>query len=339
MNKRSSTIRKELALANLMDLLKIGGLSGHEAAVAGYVARSLRKAGAKKHWITCDNAHKKIGCGFEAGNLIVKFPGTHRAARLLFSAHLDTVPLCRGAVPIRRGHRIVAKGETALGGDNRAGVACLLTAAQALMQDDLPHPPLTFLFTVGEELGLAGARHVSARALGYPAMGFNFDGGNSGDIIVGAVGADRWEIEVFGLSAHAGVCPERGVSAALIAGEALSLMKKRSLWGKIKHQHGRGTSNIGIIRGGEATNQVLDRLYLKGESRSHDLKFLSTLTSRIEQCFVEAAHSVTNDQGKHGYIQFTLHRNYEPYRLDPTAPVVEPVRFIVSVQRKLNVSM
>ena len=43
--------------------------------------------------------------------------------------HLDTVPLCAGAVPVRKGKRIVPAGKTALGADNRTGVGCLVNLA------------------------------------------------------------------------------------------------------------------------------------------------------------------------------------------------------------------
>jgi tripeptide aminopeptidase len=53
------------------------------------------------------------------------------------------VPLCAGAVPQRKAKRITPAGATALGGDNRTGVACLVTLAATLLANKLPHPPLT----------------------------------------------------------------------------------------------------------------------------------------------------------------------------------------------------
>ena len=91
----------------------------------------------------------------------------------LFSTHLDTVPLCAGAKPVRQGTRIKPAGKTALGGDNRTGVACLVTMAATLLKRDLPHGPLTLLFTVREESGLWGARYVDLRKLGQPPLAFN----------------------------------------------------------------------------------------------------------------------------------------------------------------------
>src|SRR5262249_38782263 len=137
--------------------------------------------------------------------------------RWLFMTHLDTVPLCAGAKPLRKGNRIVAAGPTALGGDNRTGVACLVNLLATLIKAKLPHPPLTLLFTVREESGLWGARFVEPAALGNPVMGFNVDGSSPAEITIGAVGAERWEVEIRGKAAHAGAHPELGVSATVVA--------------------------------------------------------------------------------------------------------------------------
>jgi hypothetical protein len=102
----------------------------------------------------------------QTGNLIVTLPGTRPGPRLLFSTHLDTVPLAAGAVPVRAGKRITPRGRTALGGDNRTGCACLVTLAATLLQQQLPHPPITLLFTVREESGLFGARYLDPKDLG-----------------------------------------------------------------------------------------------------------------------------------------------------------------------------
>ena len=77
--------------------------------------------------------------------------------------HMDTVPLCAGAKPKRQGKKIVNAVKTALGGDNRTGCAVLVTLVAELLRHKPDHPPLTLLFTVREESGLFGARHVVRR--------------------------------------------------------------------------------------------------------------------------------------------------------------------------------
>ena len=73
-------IKRALAIRHLMDLLKVPGPSGGEAAVAALVIAKLIKCGCKKSWLRHDDAHKKIGGDYEVGNLIVKLPGTTRVA-------------------------------------------------------------------------------------------------------------------------------------------------------------------------------------------------------------------------------------------------------------------
>src|SRR5262249_14214783 len=167
----------------------------------------------------------------------------------LFMTHLDTVPLCAGAVPVRRGNRGFPEGKTALGGDNRTGVACLVTLIATLLEKKLPHGPLTFLFTVREESGLWGARFVDPADLRNPEMGFNVDGRSPREITIGATGAERWQAEIHGRAAHAGAHPEEGISASMVVSLALAEIHKQGWFGKIKKGGKEGTSNVGSIGG------------------------------------------------------------------------------------------
>jgi tripeptide aminopeptidase len=238
------------------------------------------------------------------------------------------VPLCAGAVPEKKGNRIVPKGKTALGGDNRTGVGTLVTLATTLMKQGLPHPPLTLLFTVREESGLWGARFVDLNDLGNPSMGFNVDGPSPREITIGATGAERWEIEIFGKAAHAGGHPERGISSSVVFSLALAEVFKGGWFGKIKKAGKEGTSNIGPIgddRGrsaGQATNVVTDYLKAYGESRSHDTAFNKQITQAYKDAFQKAAQRVTNHEGKKAKVKFTARRDYYPFRLKETSPVV-----------------
>ena len=99
-------IDKKQAVQNLMELLAADGPSGGEGPVAEGVKRLLLDAGCKPEWIKENVSKKRLPKEFSIGNLVVKIPGTLNAPRLMFSAHLDTVPLCRGAVPLRKGDRI-----------------------------------------------------------------------------------------------------------------------------------------------------------------------------------------------------------------------------------------
>jgi tripeptide aminopeptidase len=267
----------------------------------------------------------------ETGNLLVGLPGRgglRSAQPILFMTHMDTVPLCAGAAPKRRAGKIVNTAKTALGGDNRTGCAVLATLAAELLRQRAEHPPMTLLFTVREESGLWGARHVRREDLGGAAMAFNYDGRRPADVTIGAVGADRWDVEIFGRAAHAGAAPERGISATMILAEALVEVRRAGFFGKVERNGRSGTSNVGPIRGagegpaGDATNVVTDYLRVWGESRSHDRRFYRDITAAYRDAFQRAAAAAASGDGKRGRVRFTARTAYLPFRLRENAAVV-----------------
>jgi tripeptide aminopeptidase len=320
------------AINRLMRFLAIEGVTGREAKIGKDVVTALKEAGVPARAIRFDDAHKRIPVPTETGNLIVDLPGRGRLGnhpRLLFMTHLDTVPLCVGAKPKIQGRKIVNTVKTALGGDNRTGCGVLVTLAAELAKQNLDHPPLTLLFTVREESGLWGARFVDPKDLGGVAMGFNYDGRSASYVTVGAVGADRWEVEITGRAAHAGGAPERGISSTLILAEALAEARRGGWFGKVVHGDKVGTSNVGVVAGvgggsaGDATNVVTDYVHVRGESRSHDAKFHKEITAAYKAAFINAAAGVTNVQGQAGKAKFISHTDYHPFRLKESLPVVQ----------------
>jgi tripeptide aminopeptidase len=317
------------AVNRLMRFLAVEGVTGHEQAIGKDVVRDLTASGVPRSRIRFDRANERIPLATQTGNLIVTLPGTRPGPRRLFMTHLDTVPLCAGAVPVRKGNRIVPEGRTALGGDNRTGVACLATMLATLVQRNLPHPPLTALFTVREESGLWGARFVDPDDLGGPEMGFNFDGGKAREFTVGAVGAQRWDVEVFGQASHAGVHPERGISATLVTALALAEVHGGGWFGKVRKDGEEGTSNVGSVgdrdgrSAGQATNVVTDYVHVFGESRSHDPKFVRAITAAYRGAFQRAAAEVRDDRGKPARVKFTTRLDYHSFRIKDSAPVVQ----------------
>ncbi|MDZ8117855.1 M20/M25/M40 family metallo-hydrolase [Pontiella agarivorans] len=316
-------IDKERAMEHLLDLLAIEGPTGQETAVVEAITQKLLTAGCKKEWIKTDDAHERLGEGFKIGNLIAKLPGTVNAPRIMFSAHMDTVPLCRGAEPVIQGNRVVAKGNTGLGGDDRSGCAAIVTLCETLLKNDLPHPPITFLFPIAEENGLHGSRMVRFSDLGNPAMGFNLDGQFPNEIVIGAMSAVRWTAEITGISTHAGLEPENGISAGLIASKAMTHIAEQGCFGRIEKDNGSGTANLGTIHGGEANNQVMDRCILTGECRSHSPDFLEQIIQVYKDSFEQAASRVTNEQGKCGKIKWSVISDYNAFKLKKSEPCVQ----------------
>jgi len=333
------SVDTKAAVARLMRFLAIEGVTGRESAIGRDIAAALKDIGVPARAIRLDDANARIPLPTETGNLIVDLPGKgtlHNQPRLMFMTHMDTVPLCAGAKPKRQGRKIVNSAKTALGGDNRNGCAVLVTLAAELARQKLDHPPITLLFCVREESGLWGAHYVDQAALGAPTMAFNFDGRSASDIVVGAVGADHWEVEIFGRAAHAGGAPERGISATMILGLALAEIKAGGWFGKIVKGDRQGTSNVGPVTGGagrpagDATNVVTDYVHVSGESRSHDAKFFKQITAAYKAAFAHAATRVTNHEGKAGRIKFKTQTVYHPFRIKDRLPVVKRASAAIS---------
>ena len=101
----------EAAIARLMRFLAVGGITGQEKKIAADVAKALVEVGVPKKAITYDKANEAIPLPTQTGNLIVQLPGTVPGPRLLFSSHLDTVPLVAGAVPVRDKDKVRPEGK------------------------------------------------------------------------------------------------------------------------------------------------------------------------------------------------------------------------------------
>jgi tripeptide aminopeptidase len=331
------SVDTKAATDRLMRFLAIEGVTGKEAAIGRELTAALKESGVPADAIRLDDANTRIPVPTETGNLIIDLPGRgamHNQPRIMFMTHMDTVPLCAGAKPKLAGRKIVNEAKTALGGDNRGGCGVLVTLAAELAKQKLDHPPITLLFCVREESGLWGARHVKTADLASPVMAFNYDGSSASNVTVGPVGADRWQVEIFGRASHAGVAPERGISSTMILALALADVKSGGWFGKVVKGKRQGTSNVGPVTGGEgrpagdATNVVTD--YVRGESPSHDSKFFKEITRAYKVAFERAAKRVKNSNGKSGRVKFKAETDYYPFRMKESLPVVKRAMAAVS---------
>ncbi|MDA1166604.1 MAG: M20/M25/M40 family metallo-hydrolase [Planctomycetota bacterium] len=321
------TINSHAAISRVTKMMSIPGKSGEERAIADFITGELKNAGVPESAIQTDSANKKSHLGGQIGNLIVKLPGTVKGPRRLLMGHIDTVPLCVGCRPVRDGNLIRPKDPTtALGGDNRAGACVVLTTALEILKRKLPHPPLTLLWPVQEEVGLVGAKYVNAAKLGNPELSFNWDGGPPDMLVIGATGDFNIEIKVNGIASHAGAHPEDGVNAAAIAALAITDLTRDGWHGLIQKGRHSGTSNIGVISGGDATNVVMSQLQIRAEARSHDPKFRQKIVDQIRKAFEKAARELKNAAGRRGSIEFEATLKYESFKMDLNEPSVEAAK-------------
>ena len=237
------------------------------------------------------------------------------------------MPLCAGAKPRREGDRIVSDGTTALGGDNRTGCAVLVTLAETLMKHKLPHPPITLLFTVREESGLHGARELDPADLGGAVMCFNVDGQLPAELIIGAVGQENWEVEIKGKASHAGVAPEKGISATLVGaarprrGASRRLVRQgREARGQ-RHQQCRHLRRQGR-QAPPATPRTSSPTTSTSRARPAVPKPRSPaeIAEGFKEAFAKAQGEVKDDRGETAEVKFTTPPSYPPFKLDESVP-------------------
>jgi len=327
----------------VMQMMAIPGKTGDENGVADFITSHLVAAGAPAAALMRDDAHHKTAIPGNTGNLILKLPGTMPGPRRLLSAHMDTVPICVGSRPVCEGRSVhAADPHTGLGADDRAGATAILIAALTILEQRLPHPPLTFCWFIQEEVGLQGAKFIDLATLGDPTLAFNWDGGAPEKLSVGATGAYRTHVVIEGLASHAGGAPEQGISAIAIAARAIADIDRNGWHGLVQKGDKKGTSNVGFIHGGEATNVVTDHVELRIEARSHDPRFRQEMQTAIENAFHQAVGEVKNVAGQTGKVIINSNLQYESFVLAADEPCVlaaeaatraigrEPARLVVN---------
>ena len=262
-------INKQRLVNTFIKLVKIDSLSLREKKVVAYLKNELKKLRLKSYY-----AGEVEGGNVQ--NLVVDIPG--RGPRVLLNAHVDTVSPGIGIRPVEKKGYLLPSGKTILGGDNKAGVAAILEIIRLIQAKKITHPPLRVIFTVAEEIGLLGAVAIPRKLLSAH-YGIVLDGGDINEIINRAPTQYSLSATVFGRAAHAGIHPEQGVNAIQAASRAIAKMRL----GRIDSET---TANIGVIKGGRATNIIPDKVELKGEARSHNLDKLRRQVDQMERVLV-----------------------------------------------------
>ncbi|HQR40686.1 MAG TPA: M20/M25/M40 family metallo-hydrolase, partial [Blastocatellia bacterium] len=272
-----SDINRDRLRNYLLDLVQIDSHSREEADVAARVRADLEALGIE---VEVDDAGTKVGGN--TGNVIARVKGTVEGAPPIFlAAHMDTVVPGKGVKPVIDGDIIRTDGTTVLGGDDKSGVAIIVEVIRTLREKNIPHSDIDAVFTICEEVGLLGAKHLDMSRI-RSKYGLVLDSDDIGYLFTRAPSADHMEFVINGLEAHAGVCPENGISAIKIAAEAIAAMKL----GRIDSET---TANIGVIQGGMATNIIPNRVVLQGEARSLDDAKLDAQTAHMCQTLRDAA--------------------------------------------------
>jgi len=285
-----------------LDLVCISSLSRREGAMARRLEVILKGMGAT---VETDDAGERVGG--ETGNLLARFAGSAPGAPpFLLSCHMDTVGPAAAIRPVVDGDLVRTDGTSVLGGDDKAGIVAIFEAIRVLRGRGIPHGDIEVVLTICEESGLAGAKHFDTGRL-RARRGLVLDVDGVSELITRAPGANRLAFTVHGLAAHAGICPEQGLSAIQMAAEAISAMRLGRL-------DAETTANLGVIEGGLATNIVPDRVVVRGETRSLSPAKLEAQTEAMRRCFLDVAarRSVRVGGREHrARVEVDVHHQYD----------------------------
>jgi glutamate carboxypeptidase len=207
---------------------------------------------------------------------------TPHGPRILLIGHIDTV-LPEGEAE-RRPFTISQQNEVRIATgpgvlDMKSGVLIGMYALHLLIEgQEANYSKVTFLCNSDEEIGSPSSRPLIQELAGQVDAVLVMEPGRTRETVVSSrKGCGQYRVEVHGLSAHAGVEPERGRNAILEL--SYQVQKMQALNGTIPG----ATLSVGIIRGGERTNVVPDYAYFDMDVRAADQSSLRALEAAMRQ--------------------------------------------------------
>ena len=283
-------VNKQRLIDEFLELVQIDSPSSKEGKVAQVLVKKLEEIGCE---VIIDNAGEKTGG--ETGNVIATLKGNRSGKKILFSSHMDTVSPSIGVKPIidEANGIIKSDGTTVLGSDDTAGIAAILEALRNIKENNIDHADIQVVFSIWEEGGLHGAKNLDYSKIDAEYAFVLDSGGSPGEIIVKAPAQDAIKVKITGKPAHAGLQPENGISAIMVAARAI---------------------------GGIATNIVMPELEIVAEARSLSEEKLDAQTNHMVETFKNAAKEFGAE------IEIEVKRAYGPFNIDETDEIVQLVK-------------
>lgn len=306
-------ISNERLKNTFISMVKIDSPPKKEIEMAMWIVEYLKARGIEAKIDDC--ASKFEG---NCGNVIAYIKGELDLEPVCFQAHMDQVYPCIEVKPIVQGNIIKSDGSTTLGADDKAGIAAILEALEHVREEKIPHRDIYLMFTVCEEVGMYGSKNFDESNLPTKNIVILDSAGEAGAIAYKAPSKEHIEITFHGKKAHAGIEPEKGINAIVVASHAISNMRI----GRIDNET---TSNIGEIKGGEATNIVTDKVTFNAEIRAHSMDKLKEEIEHMKLCCAEAAKKfgVSFDfESDNSYPSFELSKDSYIYNLTKKAMIL-----------------
>lgn len=274
-------------------LIHIPSPSRNEGQVSDYMKERLLRFGFK---------YKEDS----VGNLL--FYRTTEGAKIVLSAHMDTVPPAVNAVLVEDGDRFCTDGTTALGADDKCGLAAILAIAEDYEGEDY-----AILLTVAEEIGLWGSSKLTKEFLSVIDIKYVYvldAAGDVGTIINSQVGKSRVTLTFKGRKSHAGFNPESGINAIAMASDFVSSIKL----GRLEKST---TSNVGSFIAEGTTNVVPDKATVVFEVRSDSSEKRFTV---IEDYLCKAREAAAKHGGS---LDIQNEDLYTEYRVDESSGLIK----------------
>ncbi|WP_062046425.1 M20/M25/M40 family metallo-hydrolase [Bacillus sp. JCM 19034] len=271
-------VNEQRLVDEFLELVQIDSETKEEQVIAPVLKEKFESLGVV---VKEDDSASRTGHG--AGNLICTLEGTkNESTPIYFTSHMDTVVPGKGIKPSIEDGYVITDGTTILGADDKAGIAAMLEALRVINEQNIEHGLVQFIITAGEESGLVGAKEIDPKEI-KAKFGFALDSdGPVGNLIVAAPTQAKINATILGKTAHAGVAPEKGVSAITVAAKAISKMPL----GRIDEET---TANIGRFEGGTQTNIVCDHVTIIAEARSLIEEKMKKQVSKMRTAFEETA--------------------------------------------------
>ncbi len=308
----ANPINRDRLVQTFLDLVRINSPSFAEGEIGSFLAERLQRLG-------CEINKQDYGRSF---NLIAVKKGNRPGCLpLMLSGHMDTVEPTVGIVVQADDSIIRSTGATVLGADDKSALAQIMETLEVITENGMSHGDIEIVLSSGEEKGLEGARNLAFEGIRSSHSLVLDSSGPVGGIVVGAPTHITYEMTITGRAAHAGIEPEKGISAIRAAARVISEIPD----GRIDADT---TANIGIISGGTATNVVPRKTVIHGELRSHDAETLQ----RTKDGIFSTAHRICGELGAR--IDITEQEEYRAFRISGSNPFL---LFMINVFRACGI--
>lgn len=298
-------MNKDRILDKFLDHVTIYSPSLEEGDYAKVLTKELEDLGFDVYE---DDAGEKAGAN--SGNIIGYLKGSKDIEPIMLCAHMDTVTPCKNIEPIIENGVIKSKGNTILSADDKAGVVAILEGIRHVQENNIAFGDIEVIFTIAEEIGLLGSKNLDYSKIKSKNAFILDSSGPVGDVIVQGPAQAEITAKFHGKAAHAGLSPEKGISAIQVASRAINEMNLLRI-------DQETTANVGTIKGGAATNIVADYTEVMFETRSLDDEKLKKQVAHMLETLNKAAEDFE------AKVDIEVVNTYPNFSLDKDHPILQ----------------